>query len=182
MAVLVVEDGTGLANANSYLTTAEALAIFDVKPTQLAAFTALADDATRDNYLIWASDWIDDYMDFKGYKTVETSGLRWPRCGVYDCDGILVDENTVPQQLKQAVAELAVWLINNDAANTGGESSNLPEGIKRVKADVVEVEFFESGSADSQSGSDLLPVNIRFLMRCFGKPIVGRQRFVPAVR
>ena len=182
MAVLVLEDGTGLATANSYVTTAEALAILDVKPTQLAAFTALPDDATRDNYLIWASGWLDDYMDWKGYKTVETSGLRWPRTDVYDCDGILIDANTIPAQLKQATAELAVWLINNDAAGTGGESSNLPEGIKRVKADVVEVEFFEDGSADSKTGSDLLPVNTRFLLRCFGKPTVGRVRYVNAVR
>ena len=98
------------------------------------------------------------------------------------CDGILIDANTIPAQLKQATAELAVWLINNDAAGTGGESSNLPEGIKRVKADVVEVEFFEDGSADSKTGSDLLPVNTRFLLRCFGKPTVGRVRYVNAVR
>lgn len=182
MAILVVEDGTGLSGANSYITTVEALAILDVKPTQLAAFNALPDDATRDNYLIWASGWLDDYMDWKGYKTVKTSGLRWPRCGVYDRDGNLIAENVIPEQLKQATAETAVWLIGNDAAASGGDSSNLPEGIKRVKADVVEVEFFESGSADSQSGSDLLPVNIRFLLRALGSPIVGRQRFVPAVR
>ena len=181
MAVLVVEDGTGLATANSYLTAVEALAILDVKPTQLAAFSALSAQ-DQDNYLIWASGWLDDYMDWKGDKTVATSGLRWPRCGVYDCDGILIDENTIPDQLKQATAELAVWLINNAAAGSGGESSNLPEGIKRVKADVVEVEFFEDGSADSKSGSDLLPVNTRFLLRCLGKPIVGRVRYVNAVR
>lgn len=181
MAALVVEDGTGLIGANSYITAAEALAILDVKPTQLAAFTALS-AAEQDNYLIWASDWLDDYMDWKGYKTVETSGLRWPRCGVYDRDSILISDNVIPEQLKQAVAETATWLINNDAAASGGQSSNLPEGIKRVKADVVEVEFFDGGSADSQSGSDLLPVNIRFLLRSLGNPIVGRRRFVPAVR
>lgn len=181
MATLVLEDGTGVATANSYITAAEALAILEVNPTPFAAFSALS-AADQDDYLIWASGWLDDYMDWRGYKTVETSGLRWPRCGVYDRDGIKIDDNVIPEQLKQAVAETAVWLINNAAAGSGGQSSNLPEGIKRVKADVVEVEFFEDGSADSQSGSDLLPVNIRFLLRALGKPIVGRQRFVPAVR
>lgn len=181
MTTLVVEDGTGLTGANSYITAAEALAILDVKPTQLAAFGALT-AAEQDNYLIWASDWLDDYMDWKGYKTIAASGLRWPRCGVQDRDSILIADNAIPDQLKQAVAETATWLINNDAAATGGQSSNLPEGIKRVKADVVEVEFFDGGSADSQTGSDLLPVNIRFLLRSLGSPIVGRRRFVPAVR
>lgn len=181
MAILVLEDGTGVTTANSYTTAAEALTILDVKPTQLAAYTALS-AAEQDNYVIWASDWLDDYMDWKGSKSVDTSGLRWPRCGVLDRDGILIAETAVPSQLKQAVAETAVWLIGNAAAGSGGESSNLPEGIKRVKADVVEVEFFEGGSADSQSGSDLLPVNIRFLLRSLGNPIVGKRRFVPAVR
>lgn len=181
MAILVVEDGTGLAGANSYITAVEALAILDVKPTQLAAFSALA-PTEQDNYLIWASDWLDDYMDWKGTKSVDASGLRWPRCGVYDRDGLLLSETTIPEQLKQAVAETAVWLIGNDAAGSGGDASNLPEGIKRVKADVVEVEFFETGASDSQSGSDLLPVNIRFLLRALGSPIVGKRRFVPAVR
>lgn len=181
MATLVLEDGTGVTGANSYITAAEALAILDVKPTQLAAFTALT-PTEQDNYLIWASDWLDDYMDWKGDKAVADSGLRWPRCGVFDRDGVMISLTTIPDQLKQAVAETAVWLIGNEAAGSGGESSNLPEGIKRVKADVVEVEFFEGGSSDSQSGSDLLPVNIRFLLRALGSPIVGKRRFVPAVR
>jgi len=181
MAILILEDGTGITTANSYITAAEALTILDVKPTQLAKFTALTPQQ-QDDYVIWASNWLDDYMAWKGYKTVPTSGMRWPRCGVYDCDGILIADDEIPNQLKQAVAETAVWLIDSEAAATGGESSNLPEGVKRVKADVVEIEFFEGGSADSQSGSDLLPVNIRFLLRCIGNPIVGKRRFVPAVR
>lgn len=181
MATLILEDGTGVLSANAYLSAAEALSILEVNPTALAVFSALTAEQ-QDDYLIWASGWLDDYMDWEGYKTVENSGLRWPRFGVCDRDNIAIDKNTIPSQLKQAVAETAVWLVNSDAAGTGGQSSNLPEGIKRVKADVVEVEFFETGSADSQSGSDLLAVNIRFLLRALGKPIVGRKRFVPAVR
>ena len=181
MATLVLEDGTGITTANSYVTAAEITAILEVNPTSSAAWTAL-DAQQQDDYAIWASNWLDDYMDWRGDKTVVTSGMRWPRCGVYDRDGILIAEDEIPEQLKQAVAETAVWLIGNAAAESGGESSNLPEGIKRVKADVVEVEFFEGGSDDSQSGSDLLPINIRFLLRDLGYPIVGKQRFVPAVR
>lgn len=181
MATLVLEDGTGIATANSYVTALEVTTILEVNPTSSTAWAAL-DAQQQDDYAIWASGWLDDYMDWKGYKTVKTSGMRWPRCGVYDRDGCLIDENEIPSQLKQATAETAVWLIGNDAASSGGESSNLPEGIKRVKADVVEVEFFDDGSSDSQSGSDLLPVNIRFLLRALGYPIVGRTRVVPAVR
>ena len=152
-----------------------------MNPTAYAAWTALT-DAERDTYMVWASGWLDDYMDWNGFKSVETSGMRWPRCGVSDRDKILIPEDVIPDQLKQATAETASWLVNNPAAASGGNTNNIPEGIKRVKADVVEVEFFDDGAASSQNGSDLLPNNIRFLLRSLGKPIVGRNRYVSAVR
>lgn len=181
MATLVLEDGTGITAANSYAEAADITAILEVNPTATATWTALT-AAQMDDYAIWASQYLDDYFDWRGYKTVETSGLRWPRCGVYDRDSILIAEDEIPEQLKQAVAETAVWLVNSEAAGVGGINDNLPEGIKRVKADVVEIEFFEDGSANSQSGTNLLPDHIRFLLRALGHPIVGRTRFVNVVR
>lgn len=178
---LVLEDGTGIATANAYIDATEADTILCVNPTAYATWSALT-PAEMDTYLVWASNWLDDYIDWKGYKTVETSGMRWPRCGVYNRDSILIPEDVLPDQLKQAVAETAVWLIGNQAAASGGTNDNLPEGIKRVKADVVEIEFFDNAASDSQSGSNLLPDNISFLVRALGKPIVGRTRFVNAVR
>jgi hypothetical protein len=179
--VLVVEDGTGIVAANSYLTAAEADSILEVNPSSFAVWDALS-AAQKDAYLVWASQYIDDYVEWAGYKTVPTSGLRWPRCGVYDRDGILIAEDVLPEQLLNAVAQIAVFLINNEAASSGGQSSNLPEGIKRVKADVVELEFFESGSADSQSGTDLMPLNIAYLIRGLGRVITGRARYTDLVR
>lgn len=178
---LVLEDGTGVSTANAYIDAAAADSILCVNPIAHAAWSALT-PGEMDTYLVWASGWIDNYMDWAGYKTEPTSGMRWPRCGVYDRDDILIPENEIPDQLKQAVAETATWLVGNQAAASGGNSNNLPEGIKRVKADVVEVEFFDDAAANSQNGSDLLPDNIRFLLRGLGKPIVGRTRFVNAVR
>lgn len=115
-------------------------------------------------------------MDWAGYKTYNSSGLRWPRDGVYDTDGVMLANNAVPDQVKRAVAQLTIFLNSSQAAKTGGQSSVLPEGIKRVQADVVEVEFFEDGSAESRTGSDLLPVNMAFLIRGLGSVITGRQR------
>lgn len=181
MAILIVEDGSGLTDANGYLSVAEADAILALNPTQYAVWTALSAEEQAD-YIIWASRYLDNYFDWYGYKTVENSGLRWPRCGVTNRDGITIDENSIPDNLKQATAETATWLVNSDAAGSGGESSNLPDGIKRVKADVVELEFFEDGAADSRAGNDLLPTNIKFLLRDLGTAAVGRKRFVSAVR
>ena len=178
---LVLEDGTGITAANAYINAAEADAILCVNPTSYASWTALT-PAEMDTYIVWASNWLDDYIDWAGYKTDKDSGMRWPRTGVCDRDGILIATDEIPDQLKQATAETAVWLIGNQPAASGGTSDNLPEGIKRVKADVVEIEFFDDAAGSSQNGSNLLPDNIRFLLRSLGKPIVGRTRFVNAVR
>jgi hypothetical protein len=181
---LVVEDGTGLTTANSYLTAVEADAILSVNPVFYAAWTALT-PTEQDSFLVWASDYIDCYVQWNGYKTVETSGLRWPRECVTDCDGVLIASNVIPDKLKKAVAQLAIFLTTSEAAQSGGTASVAPPGIKRVKADVVEVEFFgesEGGGRDTRSGDDLLPVNMRFLIRCLGNVQTGRQRFAKVIR
>lgn len=178
----LVEDGTGVAGATSYLTTAEADDILSLNPVAYAAWVGVGALSDQENILIWASRYIDQYVDWSGYKAVETSGLRWPRDCVYDMDGIMLANDVVPEQVKRAVAQLAIFLVSSQAARTGGQSAVLPEGIKRVQADVVEVEFFEDGSADSRTGSDLLPVNMAFLIRGLGTIITGRQRTARAVR
>ena len=181
---LVVEDGTGLSTANSYLTAAEADTLLSVNPVMYATWSALT-TVEKDDYLVWASDYIDCYVQWKGYKTVNSSGLRWPRDCVTDCDGIPIASNIIPAKVKTAVAQLAIFLTASEAAQSGGTASVAPPGIKRVKADVVEVEFFgesEGGGRDTRSGDDLLPVNMRFLIRCIGDVQTGRQRFASVVR
>lgn len=181
---LVVEDGTGITTANSYLTAAEADDILALNPIMYATWTALT-VVEQETYLVWASDYIDCYVQWYGNKTVPDSGLRWPRTYVCDCDGIEIDANTIPDKLKSAVAQLAIFLTSSEAAQSGGTSSTVPPGIRRVKADVVEVEFFsesDGGGSTTREGSDLLPVNMRFLIRCLGTIQTGRTRYVRAVR
>lgn len=178
---LVLEDGTGISGANSYVSVAEADDILSVNSVQYATWTALT-STEKDTLLVWASDYLDSHVDWNGYKQVETSGLRWPRNCVYDVDGILVADDIVPLRVKQATAQLAIFLNSSQAAATGGQSSVLPEGIKRVQADVVELEFFDGGSADSRNGSDLLPVNMRYLIRGLGTIMTGRMTTAKAVR
>jgi hypothetical protein len=181
MPAFLVEDGTGLSDATSYLSVVEATDILSVNPVATATWTALT-PTEQETLLIWSSRYIDQHVDWFGYKAVDTSGLRWPRECVYDIDGILIADDVVPEQVKRAAAQLAIFLQSSQAAQTGGQSAVLPEGIKRVKADVVEVEFHDNGSAESRAGSDLLPVNMAFLIRGLGTVITGRQRFARAIR
>lgn len=82
---LIVEDGTGKPDANSYVSLAVAL---DYAQTRgIAAWTADgAADATRSAALIRATAFIDaTYRGrFPGYRTQgRRQGLEWPRVGAY---------------------------------------------------------------------------------------------------
>jgi hypothetical protein len=95
------EDGTGLADANSYIDVATADAYFlDRANTVWAALTTEAKQAA----LIQASDYIDARFGqrFYGTKLVTDQGLELPR------DPTTAPYTGIPATFKKAVAEYAV--------------------------------------------------------------------------
>lgn len=132
---LIVETGAVIANANSYVSLVEADAYFEVDMAFTAAWTALEDDV-KEAYLMWATRVLDQKVTWKGCKTVETSSLRWPRTGVYDRDGIVVQDNVMPLQLKQGTFELAKLLTVTDVTTSQGA-----DYFHRLKVDVIEIEY-----------------------------------------
>jgi hypothetical protein len=92
---LIVEDGTGLTTANSYVSEAEADAYFEIVPAYSdvwAAYTA----TEKENLLRMATRVLDARTSWEGHKQVDESALRWPRKHVRDRDGLLVDSDLVP--------------------------------------------------------------------------------------
>ncbi len=64
--------------------------------------------------------------------------LAWPRIGMYDGNGNPIPSNVVPQELKEAQAELAGQLIISD---TTLDNTATAEGIQSVKAGSVSITF-----------------------------------------
>lgn len=102
-ATIIVEDGSGKADANSYLT---ASAVVDYLEAQgiLTGFVALA-DANRPGVLLRAMRWLEsEYRNrWKGTRADIDQALAWPRVGVQDQDGYTIDADVVPQAVKDAV-------------------------------------------------------------------------------
>lgn len=168
--VFVVEDGTGLSNATSYVSVEDATDIICVNIHVSAAWEALS-VADQEKLVSWASRYLDAHARWKGTKTVPTSALRWPRCGVYDRDNTLIDENTIPEQLKIATAEMARYLITEDRT-----TERAQDGLESVKADVVEIEFL-AGYRLPQ-----IPSHLEYLIQGLGTLSSGTQRFVRITR
>lgn len=100
----VAEDGTGLSNANSYVSVA--VADTYAADRGQTAWAALATGA-KQTALIQATDYINKNFRFKGYRVkASTQALMWPRSAVYDRDGVLLPAMPVP--LQQATVEYAL--------------------------------------------------------------------------
>ena len=99
---LVVEDGTGLPTAESYLSVADLDTYVSNRGLTNAAATTPAKEAALRN----ATTFIDSFARYKGVRYSETQGLEFPRTGLTDWSGYTV--SGIPNRLKNACAELAV--------------------------------------------------------------------------
>jgi len=166
---LVVEDGTVVEDANAYADVAYADAYLAANIHVFAQWDALAQEQ-KEFLLVWATRELDAQATWRGSKTDEESPLRWPRTGVYDVDGVPIGVNEIPTALKNAVCELARFLMVRDRTQESGR-----EGIKVIQADVVRLEF------DEYYRAPVIPPLIGALIRGLGI-VAGGTGFKPIKR
>lgn len=137
---LTIEDGSGVAGANSYIDVAAARTYAVAR-----GLTLPTADGDVEALLIKAMDFIEAYRgDFQGIKTAATNPLQWPRTGV-TLDGYPLAEDVIPQVLKDAQAQLAVEAQKADLMPTGTGREVVMERV-----DVVQVQYAESGNTNPQ--------------------------------
>jgi hypothetical protein len=133
MVTLVVEDGSGKADANTLISLAAATSYHEGN-LYASAWTAAA-STTRETALVMATRIIDQGVRWRGSKEDEDNALEWPRLGVVDHNGFTLDSNVVPERVKTGVAEFARWLIESDRtaeAETKGLSQIEAGPLKAV--------------------------------------------------
>lgn len=134
MASIIIEDGTQVAGANSYITEAEL--------TTYATDRGVTIAGNNDELLIQAMDFIEQ-QSFKGYKYTDAQPLQWPRSDVY-IDGYRVEVTEIPQLLKDALAETALAI---DGANN--PLNNIDRQTKREKVGEIEIEYMDNASSST---------------------------------
>lgn len=140
MVELVVEDGTGVAGANSYASLAYADEYFSYHPYYAESWAAITPDTKRQNLLIAATRDLDALLRWQGVPVSTTQMLGWPRYGAVTVDGDPMLSTVIPERLKQATCEQAMFLSrasNNPDTQTGGE-------IEELKIDVIQLKFASS--------------------------------------
>ena len=106
---LIVEDGTGLIDATSYASVAEADAYF-LLYGQTAWTTDDLDNSQRELALAKATAFIDRRWGpkFRGTRNSLDQALQWPRTNARDNSGLLYPDDALPTNLKTACFEYAI--------------------------------------------------------------------------
>lgn len=164
-----VEDGSGLTTATSYTSTEEADSIVAANIHAAPKWGAL-DNQTKGKLLTWATRIVDSHTRWNGQK-VGAGALRWPRSGVIDRDGLPIPSNIIPPALKLATATLAVYMMEQDRFTERDQ-----DAIKRIKADVAEIEFVEGYRLPQ------IPSHITHLLTGLGSISTGTRCFARVIR
>jgi len=159
---LIVEDGTIVANANSYVTLEQAnnyVANEGANPT----WDAL-DDSDKIKRLYQAQRYIEQkYSDkFVGFFSDNSQPLSFPRTGAVKNDGRTIGETEIPVECKVAQVEFAlVWTPNDKKLyKTNQRSGNVKREYKKVDVITTDTEYFNGGDSGGTSKQDREKLNL----------------------
>lgn len=136
---LIVEDGTGKVDAESFASVAEADTYHLNRGN--AAWAALPSATVKEQCLRRATDYMQQmYRErWEGWRKTVAQALEWPRSGaISDANypyPIYVADNIVPPQVKNACVELAL------KANSGALVADLDRAKSHVKVGEIEVTY-----------------------------------------
>jgi hypothetical protein len=130
--VLVVEDGSGVFNANAYADIAfvEGYLVGD----RLQAFTTFT-ESEKEAAVITATRYIDGVYPWKGTRKSLEQGLAWPRVGV-EFEGFPIEG--VPAAVMRATAESVGLVMDNPE---GLFSTDNERFVTSEKVDTISVTY-----------------------------------------
>ena len=161
---VTIDATAGGANANSYITLTEANTFVEamIESTDVGKWTTGTDDS-RNRALTAAAERLDRER-FLGARATDTQARQWPRTGVRKPDTYVntyatafrfrisedyFTDEEIPDQVKRAQIELAVYLKNN----VDGISLSGLNDFKNVKIGSLDITPDKSGAV----GADHVP-------------------------
>lgn len=115
---ITVEDGTGLTDADAFISVADLEAYCDARGKDHSTYSA----TEKEQAIVRATDYLSESFRWKGFKLKERGhsdgeqALAWPRTYVIDRNGYGVDSDVVPDEVEKATAEVAFFELGNVGA------------------------------------------------------------------
>jgi len=189
---LIVEDGTRVEDANTYVSLEDADAYFAGRLNS----TVWVDDATsttKSQALVTATKYLDENMEWLGYRVDKAQALDWPRTQVpnpalapvgsvvpwaygagsfgsppFAAMGVQYwPDNVVPPRIRDAVCELAIEMLKRDRTQEWGAL-----GVDRIGLGqgALEVSF----ATNAQLTQVVVPDRIADILLPYGSLITNR--------
>lgn len=136
---LVVEDGTALSGAESYLSVAD----LDLYAASHGLDLSGKTTEEKEIALRHGSEYLDGQYGARwtGARRTRTQGLQWPRVGGVDQDGFALAEDEMPTEIRNATAELAVLALAGPLTPDLSAGGNVRSESKRVGPIAKSVEY-----------------------------------------
>lgn len=146
---MIVEDGTGLTDSNSYVSVDFADNYFLVR--NVSEWNDL-EISVKESALIRATDYVDNIFQWHGKKLSTEQALRFPRINLVDYEGNSI--NGIPNCLMQSVCDAALLIVKGTELFQTKEANGdvVSETIgqlsftysKTNKSDVAGVSLYDS--------------------------------------
>jgi hypothetical protein len=181
---LIVEDGTGKSDAESYASVTEVDSYATLTDTQdtlrdlVISLWNVAADSACEAALREATQYLDAhyFARWPGTKRTAAQALAWPRSGVIDGYGFAIADTVIPTALKRATAELALNVLNNTAASVQAAESGTLSSKSIAAGSVSLSQTFTSGGALTRPRYDRVDNLLRPILGSVGEGVVELRR------
>lgn len=153
---LVVEDGSGMANADSFVTVEATDAFWSARNVTewTTASTQAKEAALRAtaDYLAFAYDW-------PGQPKSSSQSLCWPRAGAVDQTGDLIASDEVPVPIERACFVLAREALTHDLLRETSPDDIVTEESVSISGAISESRKYDRGNRRGVSVRRFSPVD-----------------------
>ncbi len=138
---LVLNATPGDDDANGYITLAEGDSFAEAHLN--GDIWSDEGDDIQTQAVVQATSLLDQYFEWIGSTASSTQSLLWPRDGAVGKNGYQLASDEIPEAIKKATWEYARQLISalNAEKDLTLDSEQETQGVKRVKAGSVDIEF-----------------------------------------
>lgn len=159
---MAIDASVGTTTANSYVTEAEADAYFEDRYRADKWNTVVNKEAI----LITSSRLLDWGLVFNGQKVSGSQSMQFPRVGIALDEDYTVPSETIPDQIKMAVFELALYSIEQERT-----LDNPLAGIGSVTVGPLNIQ--SPSSMMNNPRNPVIPDHVRKLLHLFISAGIG---------
>jgi hypothetical protein len=134
---------------------------FQVEPSYTPSQTDL-----RSAALIWATQLLDEQVQWFGQPLTLTQALAWPMTGQTDVSGRALPSTTVPTVIQRATAYYALALLRDRSESV--ETLAGQQLVHSLKLGATTVVYQSPSSVPASAPTRGLPAEIRQMLRSYG--------------